>query len=75
MLGREDAVAIPSKPTHVVVSPTPVRDSADAKSPLVTELAAGTQVHLVETTEGWVLVARGGRVLRYVVQQSLLRLQ
>jgi WD40 repeat protein/uncharacterized caspase-like protein len=66
---------ISTKPTHVVISATSVLQSADATAPAVMDLAPGTQVTLVETTGGWVLVARSGKKLGYVQQSTLLTLQ
>ena len=67
--------AAPEKSTHVVITPTGVRQNASSVAPVVVQLAPGAQVVLVETSGGWVLVARGGKRLGYVEAKTLLRLQ
>lgn len=47
----ETLVAIPAKPTHVVIAQTPVRSLARGSDTIV-ELSPGTQVTLVETADG-----------------------
>lgn len=66
---------IPTKPTHVVIAPTAVRPTASSAAPTVIELQPGTQVRLVETASGWVLIARDGKKLGYVEEKVLLNLQ
>jgi len=70
-----DAELMPAKPTHVVIAPARVRMAPKADASVVTELAAGTQVHLVETREGWALVARDGRKIGYLEIREVARLQ
>ncbi len=70
----EALAAIPDKPTHVVIAQTPVRSLARG-SDTVVELKPGTQVTLVETADGWTLVAKDGHKLGYVQETSLIRLQ
>jgi hypothetical protein len=67
--------SIPTKPTHVVVTPATVRQTADGKAAAVIELAPSTQVRLVETAGGWVLIARDGKRLGYIEGRTLLALQ
>jgi uncharacterized protein YgiM (DUF1202 family) len=67
--------ALPTKPTHVVVAPTQVRQSIGDNAPVVIELAPGTQVRLIETASGWVLIAREGKKLGYVNANTLATLQ
>ena len=62
----DTGTTIPAKSTHVVIAPTTVRQTADDKAPAVVELAPGTQVRLVETAGGWVLITRDGKRLGYV---------
>jgi WD40 repeat protein/uncharacterized caspase-like protein len=69
------ATATLEKSTHVVIAPTGVRQTASSVAPVVVQLAPGAQVVLVETSGGWVLVARGGKRLGYVEAKTLLRLQ
>jgi WD40 repeat protein/uncharacterized caspase-like protein len=65
----------PAKPTHVVITAANVREAAKSDAIIVTQLTAGTQVHLVETNGAWVLVAREGRRLGYLAANELARLQ
>jgi hypothetical protein len=69
------AAVIPTKPTHVVIAPVQVRRAASATAPVVTELAPGSQVTLVKTASGWVIIARDGKELGYVQESALARLQ
>ncbi len=71
----EPSPVVSAKPTHVVITAARVREAPKASAPVVIELTAGTQVQLVETAEGWVLVARDGKKLGYVEAKELLRLQ
>lgn len=67
--------SIPTKATHVVIAPVNVRQSASDGASVVVELTAGTQVRLVETSDGWTLVAREGKRLGYVREKALATLQ
>jgi uncharacterized caspase-like protein len=69
--------AFPSKPTHVVVSQSPVKVfiAAARDGAVVHHLAPGTAVTLIDTTDGWQLIAKDGQRLGYVEEKSLLRLQ
>ncbi len=49
---------IAGKPTHVVIAPTGVRETASAAAPVVVQLAPGQQVLFVESANGWALIAR-----------------
>ena len=69
-----DKRAIPAKSTHVVIKPVTVRQTADPLAPIITELQAGIQVALVETVQGWMLVARDGKQVGYVEESALARL-
>jgi uncharacterized protein YgiM (DUF1202 family) len=69
------APAVPSAPTHVVIAATTVRQAANASSSAVTELKPGTQVRLMETSGGWLLVAREGKRLGYIEAKTVLGLQ
>jgi WD40 repeat protein len=77
VLGTEapSTMAIPSKPTHVVIAPSPVHEAPGADSTTLQQLAPGAQVVLVETVNGWTLIARDGKKLGYVEEKALLRLQ
>jgi WD40 repeat protein/uncharacterized caspase-like protein len=73
--GEATADVIPAKPTHVVIAPVVVRQSANDKAPQVIELRPGTQVRLIETAGGWVLIARDGKRLGFVEHNALVDLQ
>jgi Bacterial SH3 domain len=77
VLSDADAAApsLPSKPTHVVITPTDVRQTANASAPVVLQLPPGSQVYLVDTAGDWVLVARDGKKLGYVERTALAKLQ
>jgi len=67
--------AIPAKPTHVVVVAADVKSSAGEGAATVTHLSPGTQVRLLETQSGWILIAREGQKLGYVQQSAVAGLQ
>jgi WD40 repeat protein len=69
------AAAISATPTHVVIAAAIVRQSASAGSSAVVELKPGTQVRLMETSGGWLLVAREGKKLGYIDAKAVLGLQ
>jgi WD40 repeat protein/uncharacterized caspase-like protein len=69
------AAAVPLKPTHVVIAPADVFARAGGSGAVVTHLAPGTQVRLVETKDGWTLIARDGRAIGYVEPKALAGLQ
>jgi uncharacterized caspase-like protein len=69
------SAVIPAKPTHVVIAPAQVRQSASDTAPVVIQLTAGTQVRLIENAGGWVLVARDGKKLGYVEAKAIVALQ
>jgi len=72
---EEPATITPAKPTHVVIASARVRRAPKTDAVVIMELTPGTQVQLVETAEGWVLVARDGKKLGYVEAKDLARLQ
>lgn len=74
------ARAISRVPTHVIIKPVPVRQTAAQTSPISVELSIGMQVTLVESVKGWVLLARDGKSIGYVEDrhidaQDIARLQ
>jgi Bacterial SH3 domain/Caspase domain len=69
------AAAVPAKPTHVVIAPVAVKTAVGEASETVTQLLPGTQVRLVESSNGWVLIARDGQKLGYVPSNGLAALQ
>jgi hypothetical protein len=68
-------LAISKIPTHVVIAPTTVRQAASETAPAVVQLAPGTQVRLVATSDGWTLVARDGAAVGYVEEKQLAKMQ
>jgi hypothetical protein len=68
-------LAIPTNPTHVVIAPAIVYQSASAAAPVILELKPGIQVRLIQTGDGWTLVAREGKQLGHVEAKTLLTLQ
>jgi hypothetical protein len=75
LTGGAPVTAIPTKSTHVVIAPATVRQSANETAPVIVEFSPGAQVRLIETSGGWVLVARDGKKLGYVKNTALLTLQ
>ena len=69
------APTIPTKPTHVVIASAAVYKAESETAALITTLKPGTQVTLVKTDAGWVLVAKDGVQLGYVEKKELVRLQ
>lgn len=74
--GQTTAV-IPTKPTHVVVSQSPIDVflAAAGGGAVVLQLPPGTLVTLVATSNGWQLVAKDGQKLGYVDEKALMRVQ
>jgi hypothetical protein len=66
---------IPRTPTHVVIAPSTVRQTASEAAAAVIQLTPGTQVRLIQITEGWVLIARDGKQLGYVDAKALATIQ
>ncbi len=66
---------IPAKPTHVVIAPATVHQTASETAAKVIELPPGTQVRLIQTSEGWVFIARDGKPLGYVDAKTLATIQ
>jgi hypothetical protein len=60
-----------TRPTHVVIAPAEVFSGAGGRGASVQRLAPGTLVTLVETAQGWILVARDGKTVGYVAQNVL----
>jgi WD40 repeat protein/uncharacterized caspase-like protein len=71
------AAAIPAKPTHVVIAPTPVDvfERAQAAGASLQKLPAGTLVTVIRTADGWTFIAKDGKSLGYVAQTSLAPMQ
>jgi hypothetical protein len=68
-------VNIPSKPTHVVIAPADVKSDASQGAATLSQLGAGTQVYLIQSENGWTLIARDGQKLGYVKESALIKLQ
>lgn len=68
---------VPTKPTHVVVSSSPVDVyvAAARGGAAVQQLAPGTTVTLIEGVNGWQLIAKDGKKIGYVEDTALLKLQ
>jgi WD40 repeat protein/uncharacterized caspase-like protein len=72
---EEPTVTLPSAPTHVVIAVSTVRQFASAASAAVIELKPGMQVRVMETSGGWILVAREGKKLGYIEARTVAGLQ
>ena len=72
---RSSAPIAPAKPTHVVITPTAVRKAASPGSAVVLQLPPGAVVALVQSSEGWALIARDGKTLGYVAESALAKMQ
>ena len=66
---------VPSKPTHVVFEAVKVFKDAGGQGESVLELAPATTFAVVKTENGWSIVARDGKVLGYVNDAKIKRLQ
>jgi len=62
---------IPAKPTHVVIAPADVRQEASASSAIIVRVSPGGQVSLMESKDGWALIARDGQRLGFVEEKAL----
>ena len=69
------AVAIPAKPSHVVIAPADVYEELAGKGGKLEQLSPGTLVSLVKVEQGWVLVARDGKAVGYVAENQIARMQ
>lgn len=73
--GGPAAPDIPANPTHVTVAPAAVFAHAAAEGAPIQTLAPGTVVTLVKSEQGWMLVAKDGKMLGYVAASGLVRMQ
>lgn len=71
----QDGPAISLKPTHVVMKPSELFETAGGKGKVVARLKPGTLVTLVRTEKAWVFVAKGGKPLGFVAKRNLLAAQ
>jgi hypothetical protein len=67
------AASMPSAPTHVVIGTADLRKSQGGD--LIATLAAGSLVRIVDTADGWALIARNGKPIGYVEAKFLARTQ
>lgn len=63
------------KPTHVIIARADVFEAVGGRGARVEQLPPGTLVSLVRSDQGWVLIAREGRSIGYVVEDKLARTQ
>jgi hypothetical protein len=69
-----DDIVIPIKPTHVNTEQLAIFKKAGGKGQAVQQLPPLTSVTLVKTEKGWVLIAKDGKLLGYVAEASLHKL-
>jgi TRAP-type uncharacterized transport system substrate-binding protein len=62
------------KPTHVSIELLQIFKEAGGKGTTVQQLAPFTTVKLVKSEQGWVLIAKDGKLLGYVAEAKLRRL-
>jgi WD40 repeat protein/uncharacterized caspase-like protein len=71
---QDDAVIIPVKPTHVSAEPLQIFKEAGGAGVAIGELLPFRTVTLVKGEGGWALIARDGKVLGYVAETKLNKL-
>jgi hypothetical protein len=71
----ENGRAIPRKPTHVAIQQIAILAAPKDTSTLVATIEAGTTVAIMETSGGWLTVARDGQHLGYAKVGGLAPLQ
>ena len=71
---EDDAITIPSKPTHVSTERLRVFKEAGGSGGIVQQLPPFTTVTLVKSDRGWVLIARDGKALGYAAETKLHKL-
>jgi uncharacterized caspase-like protein len=71
---QDEAVIVPIKPTHVSTERLAIFKEAGGTGTVVEQLPPFTTVTLVKSDAGWVLIARDGKVLGYVAETKLHRL-
>jgi WD40 repeat protein/uncharacterized caspase-like protein len=71
---QDEAVIVPVKPTHVSTEGLAIYRDAGGTGAVVEQLPPFTTVTLVKSDAGWVLIARDGKVLGYVAEAKLHRL-
>jgi uncharacterized caspase-like protein len=71
---QDEAVIIPIKPTHVSAEPLEIFKEAGGSGTAVGELLPFRTVTLVKGEGGWALIARDGKLLGYVAEAKLKKL-
>jgi WD40 repeat protein/uncharacterized caspase-like protein len=71
---QDEAVIIPIKPTHVSAEPLQIFKEAGGKGVALGELLPFRTVTLVKGEGGWALIARDGKLLGYVAEAKLNKL-
>ena len=71
---KDDDIVVPIKPTHVNTELLAIFKEASGNSGVVQQLAPLTSVTLVKSEKGWVLIAKDGKLLGYVQEAKLHRL-
>ncbi len=71
---HDEVVIVPIKPTHVSAEQLAIFKEAGGTGAVVEQLAPFTTVTLVKVDSGWVLIAREGKVLGYVAEAKLHKL-
>jgi WD40 repeat protein/uncharacterized caspase-like protein len=71
---QDEAVIIPIKPTHVSAEPLAIFQEAGGSGAAIGELLPFRTVTLVKGEGGWALIAREGKVLGYVAEAKLKKL-
>ncbi len=71
---QDEAVIVPIKPTHVSAEPLQIFKEAGGSGAAIGELLPFRTVTLVKGESGWALVARDGKVLGYVAEAKLNKL-
>jgi hypothetical protein len=69
-----DAIIVPIKPTHVSTELLQVFKEAGGAGDVVQQLPPFTTVTLVKSDQGWVLIARDGKLLGYAAEAKLHKL-
>lgn len=71
---KGDDVVVPIKPTHLNLETLGVFEDIGGESAMVHQLAPMTIVTLVKSEKGWVLIAKDGKLLGYVAEAKLRKL-
>ena len=69
-----EAIIVPIKPTHVSTELLQVFKEAGGAGDVVQQLPPFTTVTLVKSDQGWLLIARDGKLLGYAAEAKLHKL-